>query len=308
MNDDTLQHTTLIRTALQNGTEETTPGFTLTVIRGSDPDYGALYSFTPKTITIGRSTLADLRLNDHAISKKHCSIRVEESSSSHPFLIEDLGSTNGTRLNGIRLTAVKSLNSGDRIELGDTILRFNTQNDLDSEYQSHLLKLATTDPLTSMLNKASLQKELDRLLQYAHRYERPLSILMLDIDHFKSINDNHGHLVGDQILQQTAQQIRTCLRQHDIAGRFGGEEFTILLPETLLQGAMVLAERIRECISSHLFHVNDLIHRITVSIGVADRDSPSMTVSELLELADHELYRAKNNGRNQTASQATLYE
>jgi len=304
MNEETLQHTTLHHASQQNIPTEKPQGFTLTVIRGSDADYGAIYPFDPRTVVIGRSNHVDLRLNDHSISKSHCHIKHAEGPGTRPYVIEDLNSTNGTRLNGILIKSPLALSSGDRIEMGDTILRFNTQDDPDSEYQSHLLKLATTDPLTNLLNKATLQKELERQLNYSQRYSRPLSLLMIDIDHFKNVNDNFGHLTGDQILSQVGKRLQQNLRQQDLAGRFGGEEFTIILPETLLSGALILAERIRESISSQPFLINKITHWITISIGVAECNNQRMTSSELLEQADLALYQAKNNGRNQTIGQA----
>ncbi len=299
MNDDTLSQTTLIRAPSSHDTDAPTPGFTLTVLRGGDPDYGAVFSFDPGFIIIGRSHHADLLLHDRSISKQHCRILPTEQDGPHPYAIEDLESTNGTRLNGVLVTSITPLLSGDRIEIGNTVLRFNTQNDLDSEYQNHLLKLATTDPLTSLLNKASLLKELERLLQYSSRYQRPLSLLMIDLDHFKRINDQWGHLTGDRVLQQVAEHLKSVLRQQDIAARFGGEEFTVIMPETTLSGASCLAERLRESITAHPFEVNGTVISLTVSIGVAERESENTSPSALLDQADQALYFAKNNGRNQ---------
>lgn len=300
MNDDTLQHTTMLRKADIETNAHEISGFSLTVIRGNDADYGAIYSFDPQEIVIGRSTHAELRLHDQAISKRHCRILLKESDNDAVYMLEDLGSTNGTRLNGILLKSPQEVKSGDRIELGDTVLRFNTQDDLDSEYQSHLLRLATTDPLTSLLNKASLLKELERLLQYAQRYKRPLALLMIDVDHFKKVNDQYGHLVGDQVLTQLALRLVNSLRQQDVAGRFGGEEFTIILPETTLSGARILAERIRESIAKNPFPAKQIELPITISIGIAEYTDAVHSGSQLLEMADQALYQAKNTGRNRT--------
>lgn len=297
--DDTLSQTTLIRPAAANGDRDHSSGFTLTVLRGGDQDYGALFSFDSGTTIIGRSHPADLLLHDRSISKLHCRIVLSGGKDSRSFLIEDLESTNGTRHNGVLITSPSPLYSGDRIEIGDTVLRFNTRDDLDSEYQSHLLRLATTDPLTSLLNKAALFKELERMLKHASRYNRPLSLLMIDLDHFKQVNDRWGHLAGDQVLQQLALHLRTVLRQQDIAGRFGGEEFTIILPETSLPGATCLADRLRDSIASRSFEVNGSVLSITVSIGVAQRETETLGASSLLEQADRALYQAKNKGRNQ---------
>lgn len=306
MNDDILQQTTLLRAADSDDPPEKPRGFTLTVIRGQKSDYGAIFSYEPRTVVIGRSFNADLMLNDPSISKQHCRIRPVDNPAPHHFQIEDLASTNGTRLNGVVIHSPQPIRSGDRIELADTTLRFNTQDDLDSEYQKHLLRLANTDPLTCLLNKASLNKELERLQQYAMRYERPLSLLMIDIDHFKQVNDQYGHLVGDQILTQLARLLESLLRQQDVAGRFGGEEFTVIMPETRLDGALALAERIRGSIAAHPFPIEGVEHRITVSIGVSEHRPGQQAGTALLEEADRGLYAAKNRGRNRIVCQAAL--
>lgn len=299
MNDKTRLITTVYNRNQDAALDDTLQGFTLTVVRGSESDYGAIYSFDARRVVIGRSHQADLLFHDQSISKQHCAIDVSDQENQSVFYLSDLGSTNGTRVNGLLIKENQRLSNGDKIDLGDTTLRFNTRDDLDSEYQEHLLKLATIDPLTALLNKVTLQKELDRQFQHAIRYGRPLTILMVDVDHFKRINDTHGHLLGDQVLAHIARQMSQNLRQHDIAGRFGGEEFTIILPETLTTGAMILAERIRETIETTPLDGEEILIKATVSIGIAELTPHHTSPFSLLDDADKALYRAKHSGRNQ---------
>jgi diguanylate cyclase (GGDEF)-like protein len=298
MNDKTSLNTTVCHRSPETASSEALRGFTLTVMRGAQNDYGAIYSFDPRRVIIGRSHQADLLFQDQSISKQHCAIEVWDEGDRAAYHVKDLGSTNGTRINGLLIKTSQKLSNGDKIELGDTTLRFNTRDELDSEYQEHLLRMATIDPLTSLLNKAFLLRELERHFQHAQRYQRPLSLLMIDIDHFKRINDTHGHLIGDQILTHIARQFITTLRQHDVAGRFGGEEFTVILPETPVHGAITLAERICEAVANAPLEVDDLLVRATVSIGVSECTSSHICLAQLMDDADQALYQAKQGGRN----------
>ncbi len=159
--------------------------------------------------------------------------------------------------------------------------------------------LAITDPLTGCLNRRALLEELEAELDRMRRYELALSILMIDLDRFKQVNDTRGHLVGDSVLRQVGEMLRREVRSVDVVARYGGEEFVIVLPETQLDGALVFAERIREHIAAHDFAENGDPLKTTVSVGVASV-SPREVVDpdSLIALADEALYRAKHEGRN----------
>lgn len=160
--------------------------------------------------------------------------------------------------------------------------------------------LALTDPLTTVLNRRALAERLHLEMGRVRRYESMVSVLLIDIDHFKQINDTYGHLVGDDVLQELAQVLQQVVRAVDIVARYGGEEFVIVLPETGTEGAAAFAERLRELIESHEFGASSgyALH-LTGSIGVATYPSHSIvTVEDLLAQADHALYRAKAEGRN----------
>ena len=161
----------------------------------------------------------------------------------------------------------------------------------------NLQKAAIFDDLTGCYNKKEIEILLEKFLKEFLRYGTPLSVMMLDIDHFKKVNDTYGHLAGDFILKEVANIIKSTIRSSDACGRFGGEEFIILLPNTKLSGAMKLAERIRENIQNHKFIFNDIKVPITVSIGITSA-SKNDSIYSLIQRVDEALYEAKNKGRN----------
>jgi diguanylate cyclase (GGDEF)-like protein len=176
--------------------------------------------------------------------------------------------------------------------------------------QDQLTRLATTDPLTGLANRRYLLAELDREWQRIARTRQPLSVLMVDLDHFKAINDRYGHSAGDEVLVALASRCKRRLRTIDLCGRVGGEEFVVLLPETGADGAMATAERLRAEVGSTPIATAGGSVRVTISIGVAVHDpravptgpAPDEAVErpaqELLQRADRALYRAKAEGRN----------
>lgn len=175
-----------------------------------------------------------------------------------------------------------------------------TQELIQAKQQAELL--ARTDPLTGLYNRRAFFELGERALQQAVRYQRPLSLLLLDIDHFKRINDQWGHPTGDLALQRVAQVVRDSLREVDIPARMGGEEFAVLLPETGRLEAIKLAERLRASIEGILFNVADGTHPITASIGVSSNQEAQCPLEKLLQDADLALYQAKAAGRNQVVS------
>ena len=162
--------------------------------------------------------------------------------------------------------------------------------------------LAHTDPLTQVVNRRALFGRLGAELERARRYNSVMSVLMLDIDHFKDINDTHGHLIGDDVLREVAGLLQTTVRSVDVVARYGGEEFVVVLPETPLAGAVTFAERIRVLIESHPFCPAQGPLSITVSVGVAAFPAEGVeTIENLFARADDALYRAKAEGRNAVA-------
>jgi diguanylate cyclase (GGDEF)-like protein len=167
------------------------------------------------------------------------------------------------------------------------------------ESNRRLEELSNTDDLTKLYNRRYFMELLELEFQRSQRYETKISFIMIDIDNFKGFNDTYGHLMGDRILYEVAQILRENLRLHDIVGRYGGEEFVLLMPETGLKGAMVVAERYRKRVEEFVLVETDKALRVTISLGVAACPNPHIsTVDDLIRLADNALYRAKNNGRN----------
>jgi diguanylate cyclase (GGDEF)-like protein len=167
----------------------------------------------------------------------------------------------------------------------------------------NMVMLATTDGLTHLCNHRSFQEQLEKELERSGRYERKLSLLLMDIDHFKSFNDTYGHPVGDLVLREIAGCIRRSVRSNDIPARYGGEEFTVVIPETDEQGAMITAERIRQTIEQHVIRTDSKELHVTVSIGCATFPDLATTQQALIDAADKALYYSKEHGRNR----CTLY-
>ncbi|WP_229837747.1 GGDEF domain-containing protein [Cellvibrio zantedeschiae] len=161
------------------------------------------------------------------------------------------------------------------------------------------MQLALLDPLTRLGNRAALDNALRRELQLAERHHHELSLLMIDVDHFKKINDQYGHTLGDQVLQEIARTIESVCRETDISFRYGGEEFVVLLRKTNEMGARTIGERLRREISTISIEKNGQSIEPTVSVGISTRASGQKEhISDLFERADEALYRAKQAGRN----------
>lgn len=158
---------------------------------------------------------------------------------------------------------------------------------------------ARTDDLTGLNNRRAFNEKADTIFLYTRRYGVPLCALLLDIDHFKQINDTHGHAAGDKVLQAVVRQIKSTLREADLCGRLGGEEFGVLLAGTNMHEAVQIAEKIRLAVQAIEESVNDATLQVTISVGVAEADSACADVSTLLAQADAAMYHAKSNGRNQ---------
>ncbi len=257
-------------------------------------------------VIIGRAIEADVRLNDFRASRLHARISTaHDPASPQPrYHITDLGSTNGTLVNGELITEA-TLNDGDKIVIGDHLFRFDLLDEIDREFQQQIHRLIAHDELTGLLTSKSFFSELRREAARAEADSRPFCVLMMDLDHFKEVNDTYGHLVGSQTLEETGRVIREALRAGDVASRFGGEEFAAFLLDANNAQALVSAERVRVAVETHSFPVNrrdspesQTTHNITISIGVAAYPDDATDPLHLVELADSALYRAKRTGRN----------
>ena len=256
-------------------------------------------------VTLGRALEADVRVNDSRASRLHARISTLRDSTSGELRckIADLDSTNGTTVNG-QLIGETLLNEGDKIAIGDHLFRFDMLDEIDREFQQQIHRLLSHDELTGLLTSKSFFSELRREAARAETESRPFCVLMMDLDHFKAVNDTYGHLVGSQTLEVMGLVIKKALRAGDVASRFGGEEFAAFLLDADYAQGLVAAERVRSAVEEHEFPAvrrgdpEDRIHRITISIGVAAFPDDATDSIELVELADSALYRAKRSGRN----------
>jgi diguanylate cyclase (GGDEF)-like protein len=248
---------------------------------------------------IGRGQESQIRLSDDGISRRHACVTLGDGAAA----IEDLESRNGTYVNGKRITAVTPLTEGDKLQLGgSTVLRFGLHDELDQSFHETLLSSALRDPLTKLYNKRFLMDRLDSELQFARRHETMLTVLMLDLDHFKQINDTHGHLAGDAVLENIAGALSRAVRNEDVVARFGGEELVVILRAISLDLGVQLGERLRRLIEGTITSYQERLITTTVSIGAAGFPfAPVQTVEQLLEAADRALYRAKDAGRNRVS-------
>jgi len=261
-------------------------------------------------VTLGRALDAHVRINDQKASRLHACISTEVDSNSGTtiFKVRDLNSTNGTLLNGRPVTEAV-LNHGDKILVGNQLFRFELLDEIDRAFQQQIHRLIGHDELTGLLSSKSFFTELSREAARAEELSHPFCVLMMDLDHFKAVNDNYGHLAGNRTLQDVGVIIKAALRSGDVAARFGGEEFAaFLLDADYLQG-LVAAERVRRGVEEAVFsaaaeaaHPTAERFHLTVSIGVACFPDDARDPIRLVELADSALYRAKRNGRNVTCA------
>jgi diguanylate cyclase (GGDEF)-like protein len=262
-------------------------------------------------VTLGRALEADVRVNDARASRLHARIRTEHDPDANAtrYRLTDLGSTNGTLLNGQPVSDAL-LQHGDKLSIGDHLIRFDLLDDFDREFQRQLYRLIAHDELTGLLTSKSFFSELRREAARAESEGRPFCVLMMDLDHFKSVNDTCGHLVGSQTLEEIGGLITRALRAGDVAARFGGEEFAAFLLDADCAQAVVAAERVRSAIEAHAFSATrrggaleeNRTLRITISIGVAAYPDDARDPIELIELADTALYHAKQSGRNRVSA------
>jgi diguanylate cyclase (GGDEF)-like protein len=170
------------------------------------------------------------------------------------------------------------------------------------DYNAQLKEMASHDPLTRVLNAGAYYRECDQQILASQRSNQPFSVLFIDLDHFKSINDTYGHAVGDEVLRKVAQTLQANLRRSDVVGRIGGEEFSVFLPNTQLRGAQLLAETLRVAIETIHIEANGLSLKVTASIGVAVKRIDGETIQAIQQNADQAMYQAKRGGRNRVST------
>jgi diguanylate cyclase (GGDEF)-like protein len=282
---------------------ESTPGApaSLVVIYGGE--LGRRYPLggaESTVVEIGRALGNTIVIEADSVSRQHARLYPEGDG----YWVEDLGSTNGTLVNTERIEGPRRLEHGDLIKIGGVVLRFLCGDDLESRYHEEIYRLTIVDGLTLVPNRRYFDDFLEREVARCSRSGGPLTLVLLDLDRFKEINDGFGHLFGDRLLREIAGLIQSRVRREQLFARLGGDEFALVLPDVGLQDALQFADRVRREVAAH--PVTDRGRRLatTLSIGVAELE-PGMTVAALFERADQSLYASKRVGRDRvTALQA----
>jgi diguanylate cyclase (GGDEF)-like protein len=265
------------------------------------PGMGGRYALGDTPAVLGRGNDCDIRIGDHSVSRRHARIQ----PGADGYYAVDLQSTNGTFVNDVPVSICK-LKDGDYLRVGNCIYRFLAGGNVEAEYHEEIYRLTIIDALTDIHNKRYLLEFLDRELARSARYHRPLALIMFDLDHFKTINDDLGHLGGDFILRELAACVKSSIRKEELFARYGGEEFVVVLPETPGEGAMIVAERLRGLVEKHVFQYEGRNLTVTVSVGVATTSGDeTLTPNELIRQADELLYQAKEQGRNRVVGALT---
>jgi len=256
---------------------------------------GEMFRLQDDRTVVGRGTKVQIRLNDEGVSREHCAFERDGEKVS----VIDVGSTNGTYVNGIKVDR-KELNDGDKVMVGSTtILKFTYHDYLDEVFQRQMYESALRDGLTKVFNKKYFTDYLEKEFAFATRHGSPLALIFLDIDHFKKINDTHGHPAGDFVLSELSQLMAGLLRTEDVLARFGGEEFIVLCRGSDQKGALTVAERLRSTVEQRKFTFGGKDIPVTISLGIASvPESGADDHAGFLAAADKALYEAKRTGRN----------
>jgi diguanylate cyclase (GGDEF)-like protein len=270
----------------------------LLVVQGAEVDLGTQI-LCDGPVTIGRDADLELPLRDGSISRRHC--RVDQKSDG-AYVLADLGSTNGTRLNGGRIKTPVPLTDGDKIFLGSTIVKFGYADELDTRYHARLETMAATDALTGLLSSRKFDAAFAHAVAEARDTGASLGVLVMDMDGLKQVNDLHGHQMGGYTLVEVAQILAPRFAGRGEVCRFGGDEFAAFVPGLDRPAAAALAEVIRAAIDGATFQRDGVTVHVTLSIGVAALPGDGTTADELFRAADQALYRAKAAGKNRVST------
>jgi diguanylate cyclase (GGDEF)-like protein len=265
----------------------------LVLIYPPGSELGKRYELRSGTeMVIGRGADCSIQVDRDSVSRKHAKVFCQ----GNQWQVLDLGSTNGSYVNDGQITQC-SLRDGDLLKIGNAIFKFLVGGNIESSYHEEIYRMTIIDGLTQAYNKRYFLENLEKELPRCARHQRPLSLLMFDIDHFKRINDEHGHLTGDFVLRELARRVRTRIRKEEVFARYGGEEFALNLPETPKEGALKVAEDLRRIVDAEPFDFEGDRIAISISVGVATTIN-EISPEAFIKLADDNLYRAKRAGRN----------
>lgn len=274
------------------------PGARLVVIHGES--MGLCVELIDKPVTVGRAPGCEMQIDHRSVSRMHCTVWVENGQ----FHVRDLGSTNKTLVNEHAVDK-SELKDGDTIAVGEIVMKFLRRESLEDRYHQAMVELATVDVLTQLPNRRVWREALERAVMSAQN-GAPLSLAFIDLDHFKRINDELGHLAGDEVLKAVAAAIRSSLFAGFIAGRLGGEEFAVILPGVALRQATDYAELLRRAIENLRVELPGGVRLVTTSVGIVQWQPSMQTSADFMRAADAELFRAKAAGRNCVCARALL--
>ncbi len=251
------------------------------------------------TVVLGRGQDADIRFEDELISRRHCALSFDGGSVT----VEDLGSTNGTFVDG-NYVHRQILNSDNRLQIGKMVLKVAYKDPSEEAFSRELYEAATKDPLTGLLNRQAFMDRSAGELVFARRNNTSVNIVMVDVDDFKHVNDTWGHQCGDLILREVARLLNDEMRDSDLLARYGGEEFLILMSGITFEDAKKRAEKLRSTVERHIFSWMDAVVPVTISLGLSSRQGTDIAqICELIAESDKRLYTAKGTGKNRVVSE-----
>ena len=261
-------------------------------------ELGRRYPVGLNPISIGRAAECDVVVADTSVSRFHARVEIGSDGRHH---VADQGSTNGTFVNNVR-TPNGPINDGDYLRVGNCIYRYLAGGNVEAEYHEEIYRLTVMDPLTGIHNRRYLMEVLNREVARSVRHRRPLALALIDVDHFKQVNDKLGHVAGDMTLRQLAACVGRLVRSDEVFARYGGEEFAVVLTETGKDQAALFGERVRAAVEAHPFAFEGHPYKVTVSVGIGATDGHEpLTPEQLTQRADDLLYKAKHAGRNRVA-------
>jgi diguanylate cyclase (GGDEF)-like protein len=269
----------------------------LVQIYPADTRIGTRHRLDAEPILLGRDPKCHICLEDEGVARFHAQL----SRYQGEYLLNDLRSKEGTFVND-EAACVRILKDGDYLRIGRHIFRFLSGDNVETLYHEEISRLVVTDALTGIANRRALTDCLEREISRSCRYARPLSVLLIDLDHFKDINDRSGHLAGDAVLRELAHRLVVTVRKEEMLGRYGGEEFLLILPECHGDHACEIGDRLRMLAAAvPIAYLHDSF-RVTISIGVGSTHGQHLTTLELIQRADANLYIAKQEGRNRVVA------
>jgi diguanylate cyclase (GGDEF)-like protein len=267
----------------------------------SGPEVGRVISLVQGEVTLGRSPECTVWFSDPSLSRVHAQV----TFAVHEYVLTDRASTNGSFVNDRKVLAPTALRDGDHVRLGaETTLRFSMVDENEEQALRKIYESAARDALTGVSNRKSFDERLAAELAFAQRHNTPLCLTLVDVDHFKRVNDAYGHQAGDAVLRSVAAVLARSIRAEDMVARYGGEEFGVITRGADLRGAGIMAERLRHHVSLESVEHQGRLLRVTASLGVASLDccGHNRDGAALVALADARLYQAKQRGRNRVVS------